>query len=79
MQGAQALTPEMDVYAFAICCVEILTKGSLPWPLADDDAVWRFVLSACLSKTSVSILPFVILQMRIRGRLCHHRVSPGVH
>ncbi|KAH9985258.1 hypothetical protein BJV77DRAFT_1084863 [Russula vinacea] len=45
MQGAQALTPEMDVYAFAICCVEILTKGSLPWPLADDDAVWRFVLN----------------------------------
>jgi abelson tyrosine-protein kinase 1 len=46
MQGAQAFTPEMDVYAFAICCVEILTKGALPWPLMDDDAVRRFVLSA---------------------------------
>jgi hypothetical protein len=46
MQGAQALTPEMDVYAFSICCVEILTKGALPWPLMDDDAVRRFVLSA---------------------------------
>lgn len=46
MQGAQALTPEMDVYAFGICCVEILTKGALPWPLMDDDAVRRFVLSA---------------------------------
>ena len=45
MQGAQALTPEMDVYAFAICCVEILTMGALPWPLMDDDAVRRFVLS----------------------------------
>jgi abelson tyrosine-protein kinase 1 len=45
MQGAQALTQEMDVYAFAICCVEILTHGTLPWPLMDDDAVRRFVLS----------------------------------
>jgi hypothetical protein len=46
MQGAQVLTAEMDVYAFAICCVEILTKGVLPWPLMDDDAVRHFVLSA---------------------------------
>ncbi|KAH9061867.1 hypothetical protein EDB87DRAFT_1716172 [Lactarius vividus] len=45
MQGAQALTPAMDVYAFAICCVEILTMGALPWPLMDDDAVRHFVLN----------------------------------
>ncbi|KAH9014502.1 hypothetical protein EDB85DRAFT_1876352 [Lactarius pseudohatsudake] len=45
MQGAQTLTPAMDVYAFAICCVEILTMGALPWPLMDDDAVRRFVLN----------------------------------
>ena len=45
MQGANALTPEMDVYAFAICCVEILTMGALPWPLMDDDAVRHLVLS----------------------------------
>ncbi|KAI9457475.1 hypothetical protein BJY52DRAFT_1223837 [Lactarius psammicola] len=45
MQGAQVLTPEMDVYAFAICCVEILTMGALPWPLMDDEAVRRFVLN----------------------------------
>jgi abelson tyrosine-protein kinase 1 len=45
MQGAQALTAEMDIYAFAICCVEILTKGALPWPLMDDNAVRHFVLS----------------------------------
>ncbi|KAI0317882.1 hypothetical protein OF83DRAFT_1171602 [Amylostereum chailletii] len=44
MMGADVLTPEMDVYAFAISCVEIMTKGTLPWPLADDDAVRRFVL-----------------------------------
>ena len=45
MQGAQALTPEMDVYAFAICCTEILTMGALPWPFMDDDAVRHSVLS----------------------------------
>lgn len=36
----------MDVYAFAICCVEILTMGNLPWPLLDDEAVRHLVLSA---------------------------------
>ena len=46
MQGAQALMPKIDVYAFGICCIEILTKGALPWPLMDNDAVRRFALSA---------------------------------
>ena len=36
----------MDIYAFAMCCVEILNKGNLPWPLLDDDLVRRIVLSA---------------------------------
>ena len=36
----------MDVYAFAICCVEILNKGDLPWPLCDDETVRHLVLSA---------------------------------
>jgi hypothetical protein len=44
MRGAQVLTPEMDVYAFAISCAEILNKGALPWPLMDDNAVRNFVL-----------------------------------
>ena len=35
----------MDVYAFAICCVEILNKGDLPWPLLDDETVRHLVLS----------------------------------
>jgi abelson tyrosine-protein kinase 1 len=39
------LTTEVGVYAFAISCVEILTKGSLPWSMMDDDAVHHFVLS----------------------------------
>ncbi|KAG6883382.1 hypothetical protein C0992_008854 [Termitomyces sp. T32_za158] len=39
-----ALTPQMDVYAYAISCVEIVAMGKLPWPLADDDAVRHFVL-----------------------------------
>jgi abelson tyrosine-protein kinase 1 len=44
MEGAQTLTPEMDVYAFAICCWEILNMGALPWPLGDDNAVRHYVL-----------------------------------
>ncbi|KAF7289995.1 Protein kinase domain-containing protein [Mycena chlorophos] len=38
------LTPEMDVYAYAICCIEILLMGRLPWPLMNDDAVRNLVL-----------------------------------
>ncbi|KAL6299815.1 hypothetical protein BKA93DRAFT_569950 [Sparassis latifolia] len=44
MAGQSNMTQQMDVYAFAICCVEVLTKGNLPWPTADDDAVRYFVL-----------------------------------
>lgn len=45
MSGHSQLTTEMDVYSFAICCIEILTMGKMPWPLMDDDAVRHFVLS----------------------------------
>ncbi|KAH9924941.1 hypothetical protein B0H21DRAFT_886279 [Amylocystis lapponica] len=44
MAGQSELTRQIDVYAFAICCIEVLTKGSVPWPMADDDAVRHFVL-----------------------------------
>jgi len=46
MAGGNKFLAPMDVYAFAICCVEILNKGSLPWPLLDDEAVRHLVLSA---------------------------------
>ncbi|KAF9481061.1 hypothetical protein BDN70DRAFT_876798 [Pholiota conissans] len=38
------LTPAVDVWAFAITCVEILAMGKVPWPYMDDDAVRHFVL-----------------------------------
>jgi abelson tyrosine-protein kinase 1 len=44
MLGSSDLTPEMDVYSYAICCVEILSMGRLPWPLSTDEAVRNFVL-----------------------------------
>ncbi|KDQ11798.1 hypothetical protein BOTBODRAFT_35049 [Botryobasidium botryosum FD-172 SS1] len=43
MQG-EGLTMEVDVYAFAICCVEILTGGELPWPMLDDIMVRHLVV-----------------------------------
>jgi len=36
----------MDVYAFAICCVEILANGAPPWPSLDDKTIRNLVLSA---------------------------------
>ena len=45
MQGqSQQLTAQIDVWAFAITCVEILGMGRLPWPLSDDEDVRRIVL-----------------------------------
>ncbi|TFY54870.1 hypothetical protein EVG20_g9534 [Dentipellis fragilis] len=44
MRGASVMTREIDVYAYAITCVEILAKGGLPWPLQDDEAVRHLVL-----------------------------------
>jgi serine/threonine protein kinase len=45
MTGQSKLTPAIDVYAFAISCIEILTKGDLPWSHMDDDSVRYFSLS----------------------------------
>ncbi|KAJ6589026.1 hypothetical protein B0H19DRAFT_1058099 [Mycena capillaripes] len=44
MLGSSDLTPEMDVYSYAICCFEILSMGRMPWPLMSDEAVRDFVL-----------------------------------
>ena len=44
--GESKFLASMDVYAFGICCVEILTNGSIPWPLIDDEVVKCLVLSA---------------------------------
>ncbi|KAI8992712.1 hypothetical protein BD414DRAFT_412646 [Trametes punicea] len=44
MYFESGVTRAADVYAFAITCFEILTKGALPWPEADDYTVRDFVL-----------------------------------
>jgi serine/threonine protein kinase len=48
MTGQLQLTPEVDIWAFSICCVEVLTMGRMPWPLMDDISVRHFVLSASI-------------------------------
>ncbi|KAA1471777.1 kinase-like protein [Dentipellis sp. KUC8613] len=44
MSRSDSLNFKTDVYAFAICCVEILGKGRLPWATLSDDSVRRRVL-----------------------------------
>ncbi|KAF8066474.1 hypothetical protein FPV67DRAFT_1669970 [Lyophyllum atratum] len=45
MGGRSLLSKKSDVYAFAMCCVEILTMGSIPWPTMNDDAVKEHVIN----------------------------------
>ncbi|KAJ3509359.1 hypothetical protein NLJ89_g5260 [Agrocybe chaxingu] len=44
LSGESQLTAAADVWAFSICCVEILTMGDIPWPNLDDDSVRHFLL-----------------------------------
>lgn len=51
MEGLSDLTPKVDVYAFAITCVEILNMGQMPWSLMDDSSVQFVVLSTLVCYT----------------------------
>jgi hypothetical protein len=44
LMGDNQPTNAADVYAFAMCCVEILGMGSLPWATLDDRAIRELVL-----------------------------------
>ncbi|KAA1471778.1 hypothetical protein DENSPDRAFT_135320 [Dentipellis sp. KUC8613] len=44
MGGQSRLSQPVDVYAFAVCCIEIVSRGELPWPGMDDDAVRHCIL-----------------------------------
>ncbi|CAL1697553.1 unnamed protein product [Somion occarium] len=71
MAGQSKLTQQVDVYAFAICCVEILTKGALPWPMADDDAVRHFVLKNM--RPAIPLQPVWNMELAEILRQCWHR------
>ncbi|KAG5635191.1 hypothetical protein H0H81_012080 [Sphagnurus paluster] len=47
MSGNLKLTPQMDIYSYAMACVEILTHGKMPWDKASDEIVRELVLSEC--------------------------------
>ncbi|KAH0826098.1 hypothetical protein J3R83DRAFT_5844 [Lanmaoa asiatica] len=44
LMGDDRPTNAADVYAFAMCCVEILGMGDLPWTTLDDKAIRELVL-----------------------------------
>ncbi|KAG2121438.1 hypothetical protein DEU56DRAFT_834233 [Suillus clintonianus] len=44
LDGAASPTMQADVYAYAICCVEILNMGGIPYGTRDDEDVKRIVL-----------------------------------
>ncbi|KAL0952988.1 hypothetical protein HGRIS_007199 [Hohenbuehelia grisea] len=44
LRGSSDLTTEMDIYSFAITCVEILNWGKVPFSLMDDDSYRHLVL-----------------------------------
>ncbi|KAJ7188007.1 hypothetical protein C8R46DRAFT_1205222 [Mycena filopes] len=72
MSGHCQLTTAMDVYGFAMCCVEILTMGRIPWPLSNDDDVRHFVTK---ENTRPSIPPsrFNTPALQEILRVCWHK------
>ncbi|KAG6877905.1 hypothetical protein C0993_002387 [Termitomyces sp. T159_Od127] len=71
-----ALTSQMDVYAYAILCVEIVAMGKLPWPLADDEAVRHFVLREN-TRPALPFSRFNTPQLQDLLRVCWHH-DPSV-
>ena len=76
MAGISDITPQTDVYAFAITCIEILKMGHLPWHLMDDEIVRQIVLR----EDTRPVIPLTRfntpgLQVLLRG--CWHR-DPAV-
>ncbi|KAJ7163568.1 hypothetical protein C8R43DRAFT_285859 [Mycena crocata] len=72
MSGHCQLTTAMDVYGFAMCCVEILAMGRIPWPLSNDDDVRYFVTK---ENTRPSIPPsrFNTPALQEILRVCWHK------
>ncbi|KAF8060214.1 hypothetical protein FPV67DRAFT_1513824 [Lyophyllum atratum] len=67
-----ALTPQMDVYAYAISCVEVLSMGRVPWALLDDVAVRHFVLNEN-QRPTVPNTPFNTPLLQDLLRVCWHQ------
>jgi abelson tyrosine-protein kinase 1 len=73
MSGQSRLTTQMDVYAFAICCIEILSMGRMPWQrIRDDETVRGLVLSAFL-------LPLPLFLSHLTCRLPAQDSRPTPH
>ncbi|KAJ7647115.1 hypothetical protein FB45DRAFT_1099808 [Roridomyces roridus] len=76
MSGHGQLTPAMDVYGFAICCVEILTMGRIPWPLSTDEDV-RYFVTKENTRPSIPVSRFNTPALQELLHLCWHK-DPAV-
>ncbi|KAJ7247107.1 kinase-like domain-containing protein [Mycena rebaudengoi] len=70
-RGPRVLTAEMDVYSYAICCVEILSMGGLPWPDLSDGDVRGLVLAG--RRPDVPSTRFDTPALRELLRICWHQ------
>ncbi|KAF8634740.1 hypothetical protein AX15_000748 [Amanita polypyramis BW_CC] len=73
MAGVNDLTPAMDVYAYSICCIEILLMGRVPWSLYDDHDVRRFVLEEDRRPPLPEVPPFNSPGLRELIQACWNR------
>ncbi|KAJ6625893.1 hypothetical protein B0H10DRAFT_1942375 [Mycena sp. CBHHK59/15] len=76
MLGHTQLTTAMDVYGFAMCCVEILTMGRIPWPLSNDDDVRHFVTTTLSEENTRPCVPpsrFNTPGLQELLRICWHK------
>ena len=47
LMGNDRPTNAADMYAFAMCCIELLGMGDFPWEMLDDKAIRELVIGKC--------------------------------
>ncbi|TFY76879.1 hypothetical protein EWM64_g7129, partial [Hericium alpestre] len=74
------VTEQSDVYAFAMCCVEIVTCGNAGWALLDDDSVKQCVPGMKINLVILGLTDSLMaIQTRMNVLLCRQSAAKNLH
>ena len=76
MAGLSDLTPQTDVYAYAMTCIEMLKMGHLPWHPMEDEIVRHMVLRED-TRPVIPLTRFNTPGFQDLLRVCWHR-NPAI-